>query len=338
MGYSGHKTYKAPDGTLYQVEEDGTLKKISNLTEEKVTMSSKYQITDAGEVYRIEDDGSVTYVTNIDYVNNLPIQISEQTIVRKSKKTKAWKWIIGLIILVICVCLYFVFGVKRGLPYATTAKLTLEQDREETALDIEEGASEQIVEILPTFNEVREYKSDIDEDHIFLYVFYPDGICGRYDCDLEYTTINIGTYSRINSEVVIEFKGEPKTILNYDDNKLWYSNCEMKRNSHMESPEITVKHLTSEGIEYHGYDKDNNEYKFKFYKHDNRNKYSYSKISHYENGGIDSTSYVNLEGIFDVKDKILHLQSGMEKDIYLINPQGFVMDDIYFFSIYVIND
>ncbi len=343
MGYSTKK-YTGPDGTQYEVAEDGSLTKIGRSTSgETDTAPSKYQISESGEIYRIEDDGSITYLTNIENVNNHPIQDSEQPITRKSKKSKTWKWIIGLIILALGIRLYCIFGhidapIEAVANPDNPAELTQEQNQEGTALVSDEVVSEQIVETPPHFNEVREYKSDIDEDHVFCYVFYPDGVCGRFECDLEYSSINIGTYSRNNDELMINLNGEPKTILNYDDNRLWYSNCEVKRVLRMESSETAINQLTSDGIEYQGYGKDNKEYKLKFYKSGNRNNYLYTKISHQENGGNVFTFSSCTQGIFDVKDKVLHLKSGMVKDIYLFNTQFFIMDDIYFHSMYIIDN
>jgi len=64
MGQTPNKTYKAPDGSVYRVEDDGSVTKIRSGRIQTNEPPSKYQITPDGKIYRVESDGSVTYLGN----------------------------------------------------------------------------------------------------------------------------------------------------------------------------------------------------------------------------------------------------------------------------------
>lgn len=64
MGQIQNKTYTAPDGTVYRVEDDGSITKIKGGMIQSNEPPSKYQITPEGKIYRVESDGSVTYLGN----------------------------------------------------------------------------------------------------------------------------------------------------------------------------------------------------------------------------------------------------------------------------------
>lgn len=64
MGQIQNKTYTAPDGSVYRVEDDGSITKIKGGEIQANEPPSKYQITPEGKIYRVESDGSVTYLGN----------------------------------------------------------------------------------------------------------------------------------------------------------------------------------------------------------------------------------------------------------------------------------
>ncbi len=64
MGQISNKTYKAPDGSIYRVEDDGSVTKIKSGRVQTNEPPSKYQVTPDGKIYRVEPDGSVTYLGN----------------------------------------------------------------------------------------------------------------------------------------------------------------------------------------------------------------------------------------------------------------------------------
>ena len=67
-----YKTYTAPDGSVYRVEDDGSITKIKSGKAQSNEPPSKYQITPEGKIYRVESDGSFTVVGHIDDIEENP--------------------------------------------------------------------------------------------------------------------------------------------------------------------------------------------------------------------------------------------------------------------------
>lgn len=118
MGQIPNKTFTAPDGSVYRVEEDGSLKKIKSAKEQKEDTQSKYQITPDGKIYRIESDGSVTYLGNAeekspssDGPKSKVIKAKEPKPKSTKSRRKVWPWILGIVIFVL-LCCFFVAGLN----------------------------------------------------------------------------------------------------------------------------------------------------------------------------------------------------------------------------------
>lgn len=93
MGQIQNKTYTAPDGSVYKVEDDGSITKIKGGKIQSNEPPSKYQITPEGKIYRVESDGSVTYLGNAEEKNNLQFD-KDNTIDTPKEKSHTWIWIV----------------------------------------------------------------------------------------------------------------------------------------------------------------------------------------------------------------------------------------------------
>ncbi|MCM1451137.1 MAG: hypothetical protein NC102_02675 [Clostridium sp.] len=330
MGNRGKKTYKAPDGTQFQVEEDGSLRKISNLPFEEESIPSKYQISESGEVYRVEADGSVTLIANIEDVSHASASAGSNTASSKKSHPGIWIAIISLL-LIICALLYFIFGVKdhkleNKSPGGTVG---IQNPGQPANGDISGEETKQLAETKyqPHFSEVREYRSGIDDSYYYDYVFYPDGTCGKFEGDGGWTGINIGTYEVVDGEINIILKGEPKFVINYDDSKLWYSGNTIPR----VSPQLNSNEgqLFNDRTTFRGYDINGTDvYTLSF--EDNR--YQHSKFHPQENSHSPST-HITHYGSYWIKDKIIYLKnSDTEKKIYYFSSYGFFLDDIIYYQ------
>lgn len=102
MGLITNKTYTAPDGSVYRVEEDGSITKIKNDRVQSTEPPSKYQITPDGKIYRVESDGSVTYLGNAEERQQTPPPPSYEE-KSQPEKPKSKKWIGCLIVIVIVI-------------------------------------------------------------------------------------------------------------------------------------------------------------------------------------------------------------------------------------------
>lgn len=100
MGQIPNKTYTAPDGSVYRVENDGSITKINDGRVQSTEPPSKYQITPDGKIYRVESDGSVTYLGNVEERQQTPPPPSYEA-ESQPEKPKSTKWIGWLIVIVI---------------------------------------------------------------------------------------------------------------------------------------------------------------------------------------------------------------------------------------------
>lgn len=98
MGQITEKTYKAPDGSVFRVEADGSVTKIKDGKGQIHEAGSKYKITPDGKIYRVEDDGSVTYLGNAEDRQSPP---QYATSINSERTGRKWGWIVATIILVV---------------------------------------------------------------------------------------------------------------------------------------------------------------------------------------------------------------------------------------------
>lgn len=102
MGQIQNKTYTAPNGTVYRVEDDGSITKIKGGMIQSNEPPSKYQITPEGKIYRVESDGSVTYLGNAEEKTETRNKNFTSNPLHQ-KKTNVWIWIVIVLIVLLIV-------------------------------------------------------------------------------------------------------------------------------------------------------------------------------------------------------------------------------------------
>lgn len=117
MGQENRKIFKAPDGSIYQIEEDGSVTKIKSATSRANEQPSKYQISEDGRIFRVEEDGSVTYLGNAEE-KSAPHVPSQNNYYQPPKSSNAWVWVLFLVGLAIMVSvIVWVSGSSSYDPY-----------------------------------------------------------------------------------------------------------------------------------------------------------------------------------------------------------------------------
>lgn len=101
MGETQKKTYTAPDGSVYRVEDDGSVTKIKSGRAKANEPPSKYQISPDGKIYRVESDGSVTYLGNAEERH---VQYTSADHMPKHERKKNWGWLVFLVIIIMAGC------------------------------------------------------------------------------------------------------------------------------------------------------------------------------------------------------------------------------------------
>jgi len=102
MGQIPNRIYKAPDGSLFRIEDDGSLTKIVSGSAEKPNPQPKYHVMDDGKKYRINDDGSFTLVDDAEERTSSPngdVPSNDDTS-NGSKKWAFWMFVVLIILLV----------------------------------------------------------------------------------------------------------------------------------------------------------------------------------------------------------------------------------------------
>lgn len=170
MGQQPNKIYTAPDGSVYRVENDGSVTKIKGGRVQSNEPPSKYYITPDGKIYRVESDGSVTYLgiaeersaAQHSYINNT----------RESKGDKhSWVWILFLLI---------VIGVIGAIAVSNMNDYTLDSQNEQWAMQTEQTEVNQ--EVIPDLKLINETDyteeapgEEVPADDNSQYAFIVDG-------------------------------------------------------------------------------------------------------------------------------------------------------------------
>lgn len=106
MGQLPKKTYTAPDGSVFRVEDDGSVTKIKSGRISNNERQSKYQ-TPEGKIYRVEPDGALTYLGNAeDKHTSKSINAVFTPIPKRKNYSWIWKFIVFIIIAVSGIALF----------------------------------------------------------------------------------------------------------------------------------------------------------------------------------------------------------------------------------------
>lgn len=206
MGQIPNKTYTAPDGSVYRVENDGSITKIKDGRVQSTEPPSKYQITPDGKIYRVESDGSVTYLGNAEERQPTPPPPSCEA-ESQPKKPNSKKWI-GWLIVIVIIAIAAIAGMiynesnlsydyKNDYNYSYTLPVeecveTIEEAPAEVA--VEEAPAEECVETVEEVPaevaydnigfhryENREYRYYSKNEGYFRINFYDNGQCDIFD-------------------------------------------------------------------------------------------------------------------------------------------------------------
>ncbi len=200
MGQIPNKTYTAPDGSVYRVEDDGSITKIKNSRIQSTEPPSKYQITPDGKIYRVESDGSVTYLGNAEERQQTPpppppppsFELESLPEKPKSKKWIGWLIVFAIIGMAIIAGVIYSesnqsYDYKNDYNYSDTVPVPVEEYVE----TIEEAPVEVAAEEAPAtaaydnigFHgfENRVYRYYSNNGGYFGINFYDNGQCDIFD-------------------------------------------------------------------------------------------------------------------------------------------------------------
>lgn len=131
MGTMQNKTYTAPDGSVYRVEQDGSITKIKEGRVLSNEPPSKYQITPDGNIYRIEDDGSATFLGNAE----------KSTLPEKESQSRRWLIAAILILSLGAISAFILYSLNDVASYEQTfTPATIEMEPQAAAEDVETPA------------------------------------------------------------------------------------------------------------------------------------------------------------------------------------------------------
>lgn len=116
----GKNTFKAPDGTVYRINEDGTYTKIRSAETAENKSSEDNTIIYDGKKFRIEDDGSFTYLGEVEredqpVVVESPYQSSyddpDYIPNLSARKRRGCGRVIGIALIILGVLMLIIFGI-----------------------------------------------------------------------------------------------------------------------------------------------------------------------------------------------------------------------------------
>lgn len=192
MGQTQNRTFKAPDGSTYRVEDDGSVTKIAHGRVQSNEPPSRYQITPEGKIYRMEDDGSVTYLGDAEERSVYGPGHRPRPRVQQ-KKSNSWLWITGAFLLLALVSISLLihdsFNSSGSVAQETWEADPKFQETNELPDDMAgkvESITQSATSTTPEqgrtyFTETASFYGGNAEEESTSLTFYPDGSCYIYE-------------------------------------------------------------------------------------------------------------------------------------------------------------